>query len=134
MALPWVRLDAQWASNPKFLMLAQDKKWRAITVYMAGLGYSGAHGTAGFLPLLCLPMLHGTRREASDLVEVGLWNPAQGGWDINGWAEFQPEFDEAVKRREKAKKAAAARWHKDEEVRHGRLEADAPAGVRRLLG
>lgn len=113
MALPWVRLDSQWASNPKFLMLAQDKKWRAITVYMAGLGYSGAHGTAGFLPLLCLPMLHGTRRDATDLVEVGLWIPAPGGWDINGWTEFQPSLQDAEARREKAKKAAAARWGKD---------------------
>lgn len=113
MPLPWVRLDTQWPHNPKFLMLAEDKKWRAIAVYMAGLGYSGAHGTRGFLPLLCLPRIHGTKREAVELVEVCLWVPQQGGWDINGWDEFQPETDDSQARRDKAIKAAKARWNKD---------------------
>lgn len=112
MALPWVRLDTQWPHNPKFLMLVEDKKWRAISVYMAGLGYSGAHGTKGFLPALCLPVLHGTKKEANDLLEVGLWLPQPGGWDINGWAEFQPEQDDADARRKKAIHAAQVRWSK----------------------
>jgi hypothetical protein len=110
MALPWVRLDTQWPHNPKFLMLVEDKKWRAITVYMAGLGYSGAHGTKGFLPALCLATLHGSKKEATELMDVGLWLPQQGGWDINGWDEFQPEKDDAQARRDKAIKAAQARW------------------------
>ena len=116
MGPPWVRLDTQWPHNPKFLMLVEDKKWRAISVYMAGLGYSGAHGTKGFLPAVCLPLLHATKREAAELVEVGLWIPASGGWDINGWEEFQPETDDAEARRAKAKKAAAARWAKREGI------------------
>jgi hypothetical protein len=115
MALPWVRLDTQWPHNPKFLMLVEDKKWRAISVYMAGLGYSGAHGTGGFLPGLCLPMLHGTKKEAAELVEVRLWTAAPGGWDINGWAEFQPTTDEAEERRRKAKLAAEIRWARKRE-------------------
>lgn len=110
MPLPWVRLDTQWPHNPKFLMLVEDKKWRAVSVYMAGLAYSGAHGMKGFLPELCLPMLHGTKREAVDLVDVALWLPQPGGWDINGWAEFQPETDDAEARRSRAIKAAQARW------------------------
>lgn len=114
MALPWVRLDTQWAHNPKFLALAEDKNWRAITVYMAGLAYSGAHGTKGFLPSLALSLLHGTRREAAELVELHLWLPQQGGWDINGWAEFQPDTDDAEARRERAIKAARTRWARKE--------------------
>ena len=120
MGLPWVRLDTQWAHNPKFLMLIEDKKWRAISVYMAGLGYSGAHGTKGFLPELCLSSLHGTKREANDLVEVCLWLLQPGGWDINGWAEFQPEVDDAEARRKRAITAAQARWTR-------KREHDAPA-------
>lgn len=122
MGMPWVRLDTQWTTNPKFLMLAEDRKWRSICVYMAGLGYSGVHGTAGFLPLVALPMLHGTRKEAADLVEVGLWNPAQGGWDINGWAEFQPSLEDAQNRSERARKAAQKRWA-NEARKNGELRA-----------
>lgn len=122
MGLPWVRLDTQWSSNPKFLMLIEDKKWRAISVYMAGLGYAGVHGTAGFLPSVALPMLHGTRKEAADLVDVGLWNPAQGGWDINGWLEFQPSLQDAQSRSDRARHAAQKRWA-DEAKRKGSLHA-----------
>jgi hypothetical protein len=116
MGFPWVRLDTQWPQNPKFLMLAEEKKWRAITVYMAGLGYAGVHETAGFVPAVALPFLHSTKKEAQELVGVGLWHPAQGGWDINGWAEFQPSPDSAKKRREKAQTAAQARWAKHEQA------------------
>lgn len=111
MGLQWVRLDTGFPQNPKVLMLAEDGKWRAIAVYIGGLAYSGHHGTAGFLPRSCLPFIHGTVKTADDLVSVGLWIPCPGGWDVNGWAEFQPAPPDSEKRREKAKKAANARWH-----------------------
>lgn len=111
MALPWVRLDTAFPQNPKVLMLAEDKKWQAIAVYVAGLAYSGAHGTDGFLPGGCLAFLHGTKRNATDLATVGLWNPVKGGWEINGWAEFQPSTEEHKKRKARARAAAEARWH-----------------------
>lgn len=117
MPLPWVRLDTQWTHNPKFLMLAEDKQWRAICVYMAGLGYAGVHGTDGFLPVVALPMMHATRKEAEQLVAVALWIPAAGGWDINGWAEFQPSAQDAASRSERARNAAKARWARKGDLR-----------------
>lgn len=115
MGLPWVRLDTGFPTNPKVLALIEDKKWQSITVYIAGLSYSGHHGTDGFLPASALPFLHGGRRHAADLVSVGLWHGCPGGWDINGWSEFQPSSDEHVKRRQKAKAAAEIRWAKHRE-------------------
>ena len=41
MGLPWVRLDTQFASNPKILYLIEDKQWRSIVVWAAGLAYAG---------------------------------------------------------------------------------------------
>jgi hypothetical protein len=110
MALPWVRLDTGFPTNPKVLMLTEDKKWQAITVYVAGLAYAGHHGTDGFLPFSCLPFLHGTKRHAQDLCEVGLWLAVSGGYEINGWAEFQPSTEEHQQRKLKARAAAEARW------------------------
>ena len=112
MPLPWVRLDTQFPSNPKILGLIEDKNYRAAFAYVAGLCYSGAHGTDGFLPDLSLPFIHATRRDATTLAECGLWVPAPGGWDINGWNEFQQSSDETAKRKEAAKKAALIRWDK----------------------
>lgn len=116
MGLPWVRLDTQWPHNPKFLQLVEDRKWRSVTVYMAGLAWAGAQGQDGYIPAYTLPMIHGTKKEAADLVGVVLWRPAQGGWDINDWAEYQPTTEEHTKRSERARKAAMLRWHGTEGV------------------
>jgi hypothetical protein len=111
VGLPWVRLDTQFASNPKILYLVEDKKFRAAFVWAASLGYAGSHGTDGFLPAACLPFLHATKADAKALVEVGLWLECVGGWEINSWAEFQPTNAELAERKKRAKDAAMIRWH-----------------------
>lgn len=115
MALPWVRLDTQFASNPKILALIEARKHRAAFAWVCSLGYAGVHGTDGFLPSACLPFVHATKADAADLVRVGLWNQAPGGWEINGWSEFQLSGEEHQERRRRAelasKKANCVRWH-----------------------
>lgn len=111
MGLPWVRLDSQFAQNPKILYLIEDKKFRAAFVWTASLGYSGNHGTDGFLPKACLPFLHATKADAKALVDVGLWLECTGGWEINGWSEFQPSNEETQERKSRARAAAMKRWH-----------------------
>ena len=113
MALPWVRMDTQWAQNPKFLMLAQDGKWRAVAVYWAALGWSGAQDLNGFIPYYALTQVLATKRQAAELVEVSLWHPCEGGWSINDFGEYQPAFapEERERRTAKARDAAFVRWH-----------------------
>lgn len=111
MGLPWVRLDTQFPSNPKILYLIEDKNFRAAFVWTASLAYSGAHGTDGFIPTAALPFLHATKRDAAALVTIGLWIKVPGGWEINGWSEFQPSNDETEKRKQRAREAALKRWH-----------------------
>lgn len=111
MGLQWVRIDTQFASNPKILYLVEDRKFRATFVWMAGMAYAGAHGTDGFIPKAALPTFHGTQKDAEDLVEVGLWNASLGGWEINSWAEFQPSTEEMAQRKKRAQEAALKRWH-----------------------
>jgi len=113
MGLPWVRLDTQFASNPKMLELTMRSRWRAAFVYVSALAYAGAHGTDGYLPETCLTFIHGTRKDADELVKAGLWRTDMGGWSINGWSEFQISDDAAKKRSDDARKAAMKRWHPD---------------------
>lgn len=110
MALPWVRMDTQWPHNPKFLILVEEKKWRAISVYWGSIAWAGAQGLDGYLPAYALGMVHGTKREAAELVDAGLWDPAQGGWDIHDWADYQPSTEEHAKRSDRARAAAQKRW------------------------
>lgn len=109
--LSWVRLDCQWPQNPKFLMLVEDKRFRAICVYMGGLSWSGGQGQNGFIPYYALAAIHGTRKEAGELVDVSLWHVCEGGWQINDWAEYQPSTDEHEARSKRARDAAMVRWH-----------------------
>jgi len=112
VGLPWVRLDTQFASNPKIIELVAEKKWRAAFAYVASLTYAGAHGTDGFIPENCLFLVHATRTEANALVAVGLWKLAPNGWDINGWDEFQVSDEAAKRRRERAQKGGIAKARK----------------------
>lgn len=115
MPLPWIRLDTQFPTNPKVLALAEDRKWRALAVYTFALSYSGAHGTDGFVPRNALPFVHGTAKEAADLVSVGLWHPDRKGWLINDWADYQQlqsEASDALQaKRAGARKGNCSRWH-----------------------
>lgn len=112
MGLPWVRLDTQFPSNPKVLELAAGKQYRAAFTYLCSLAYAGQHGTDGYLPQTCLPFIHATKAEATQLVTVGLWLADSGGWLINGWDEFQVSDEAARKRRERAQKGGRARAEK----------------------
>lgn len=119
--LKWIRLDTTMFDNPKLLYLQEDKQHRAIVAYLQGMCYSGRHGLAGFVPSAALRIIGATTNDAKHLVNAGLWQPAPGGWEINGWAEYQLSDEEANRRSDKAKKAAAARWAK----RNGRAFHDA---------
>jgi hypothetical protein len=111
VALPWVRLDTAFPTNPKLLaMLAEKDGHRAALVYVCGLSYSGGHGTDGFLPQEVLPFIHGRAADAGRLVKHGFWWDQPGGWLINGWLEFQFSSDEHEQRRRRAQAGAAARW------------------------
>lgn len=110
MGLPWVRLDTQFPSNPKVLELVARKQHPAAFAYLCSLAYSGMHGTDGFIPEYALPFIHATKAMANQLVAVGLWNVVPGGWEVNGWDEFQVSDEETKKRRERAQRGAAKRW------------------------
>lgn len=115
MGLPWIRLDTSMPDNPKVLELLAERDGRATAfVWACCLTYCGKHGTDGFLPRGAMPFVHGKTADMRRLVAVGLLNEVAGGWEVRGWAEFQESNDATQARRERAQRAAAARWSKDE--------------------
>ena len=71
MGLPWVRLDANIASHDKVLRLVTERDgYRAAAVMMFAFGWSGAHGTDGFIPVYALTQIHATPRHDDMLVKV----------------------------------------------------------------
>jgi len=109
--LAWVRLDTGFPRNQKIVTLISRNQHRAAFLYVCGLTYAGEQGTDGWIPEPMLPMLHGRKTDANQLVDVGLWIPRPGGWDINDWCEYQPSSDETSARSARARAAAHTRWH-----------------------
>lgn len=109
--LNWVRVDANVGSNHKILSLLDTRGGdRAINVWIFGLGYCGQHGTDGFIPRAALGLIHGSAKVATMLVDVGLWQEIPGGYQVHGYAEFQPLDADAQMRSDRARKAAEKRW------------------------
>ena len=106
MGLPWVRLDSQFASNPKILYLIEDGKWRSIVIWAGGLAYAGSHGTDGFIPKTALKTFHGTPKDAKNLVEVGLWDGVPGRLAGQLLGRTPVHSQEMKDRKKRAQKAA----------------------------
>ena len=107
-----MRLDTAFARNHKVLVLLGMRGGPASGIaYICGLGYCGEHGSNGFIPREALPFIHAKKADAARLVEVGLWVEEDGGWMVNDWSEYQPSSEEHERRSNKARIAAAARWH-----------------------
>jgi hypothetical protein len=114
MGLPWIRLDTSIFDHPKFLGLFADGGHRAVVVHLAAMCYAGKHGTDGFIPRQALLRIEGRPADVARLVAAQLWTEGAGGWDVNGWDEYQISDDDARERKERAKHAAAVRWSKQQ--------------------
>lgn len=113
MTLQWIRLETSLPDHPKVLALIGAKKHKAVMAYVLGLAYCGRHELDGFIPKAALPFIHANKADADALCAVGLWHGTPGGWEINGWTDFQPSSDERARAKSRAKAAAEARWTKD---------------------
>lgn len=116
--LPWARLDANIASHDKVVsLLGMPNGYRSFTVYVCGLGWSVGHGTDGLIPKHVLPLIHGTKRNATQLVDVSLWayESAGKGWLIRNFETRQETTRVTEAKREAqaagARKANCTRWH-----------------------
>ena len=113
MGLPWVRLDTSMPDNPKVLGLLTEKDGhRAAFVWVCCMAYAGKHGTAGFIAREAVSRVNGRASDMARLDADGFLTENAGGWDINGWDEFQITDEEMERRREKGRQMAAKRWSK----------------------
>lgn len=120
--MTWVRLESAFWCNPKVLQLKHLNKYRAISAYVGGLGYSGQQGLDGFIPDRALTLIDCGPRDATALVEVGMWHPIDGGYEINDWHDYQPTAEKVQQRRAAAKRNVEARWKRAEAAKLRAIE------------
>jgi hypothetical protein len=108
MGLPWIRLETGFYTNAKFITLADHGQWRAAHVAVCAMAWAGSQGTNGYIPKGALKYINGRPKDAEILVNVGLWNAAEGGWEIQSWADYQPSISEYQERKERMKRRGQA--------------------------
>lgn len=90
--MPWLLVDDKIRNHPKVLAAGPLAGWQCIL----GLGYASEYLTDGFIPRAALRALvpnqppKTTLRLAGVLVQVGLWEERDGGYQIHDDLDYQP--------------------------------------------
>lgn len=117
--MPWFKIDDTFAMHEKVMAAGNS----AIGLWARAGAWSMQQLTDGFVPDHVLRAL-GTPKERRTLVEVSLWDEAEGGIHFRNWAERQPTKEQV----ETARQAAAERQ------RHARERAKSQRDSRRDKG
>lgn len=114
--MPWVNMDDGYPEHPKVDALSDA----AFRLHTAGICYCNRHLTDGYIEAGRVSRLV-PRFKKSALVELmhsKLWLPADGGYDVHDFLDWNPSRKQIEDRRERirvarseaGKKGAAARW------------------------
>ena len=90
--MTWIKLDDGFPQNPKIVGLG-DHSFR---LYISALCYSGKYLTDGFIPQAIINQLG----DATELLEMGLWEETLGGIQVINYTEYQTPKAEVEKKRE----------------------------------
>lgn len=113
--IAWFKVDDQLAFHPK----AATAGNAAMGLWVRAGSYASAHLTDGFIAS-AIALAMANECDADALVNVGLWDRVDGGYQFHGWDEWQPDAEEerirreerSEKRRAAGRKGAEARWGK----------------------
>lgn len=102
--MSWVKLDDQFAQHPKIMAAGPVAAW----LHVSALCYCAKYLTDGAIPERALSTLIDTteveanvKQLASHLVDVGLWNRSENGYEIHDYLDFNPTREEVLATREK---------------------------------
>ncbi len=96
----WIRIDDQIAHHPKFFEVGPVASW----LWVCGNGYCNKYLTDGFIPTAALKALGNVPnpvKHARDLVRVGLWDDADGGYRVHDFHDYNPTAADVKEKREK---------------------------------
>jgi hypothetical protein len=100
--MAWVKIDDQFFMHPKVIAAGRD----ARDLYLAALTYTAGQLTDGFVPAGALPLIAAMAGvpDAADLaarlVDVRLWEPTAGGYNIHDYHEYNPSAEQVRATRE----------------------------------
>jgi hypothetical protein len=100
--MPWVRLDDNFPDHPKVVDAGPLAAW----LYVCGVAYASRYLTDGYIPagqVRKLADVDGAAALADRLVEVGLWERVDGGFQVHDFLEYNPSAEKVRAERSAAK-------------------------------
>jgi hypothetical protein len=98
--MAWVRLDDVFDDHPKLLGLPLE----CVGLHVFGLTYSARHLTDGALtPPIVSHLSRGRDDLAQQLVDAGLWEALDGGWQIHDFLDYNPSREQVEADRKAAR-------------------------------
>lgn len=104
--MTWVKLDDRLPDHPKMLSIGDA----AFRLWSYCLCKANARMQGGFLPTRLVTVTAGyfgppekAEELAQELVDAGLWDEAEGGYEIHDYDEYQPKADGEEERKAKAR-------------------------------
>lgn len=96
----WVKIDDQIAHHPKFIKAGPVAAW----LWVCGNAYCNKYLTDGFIDaehLHAVSRVTNSKKWAERLVDVGLWDRVEGGFQVHDFHDFNPSAEEVRSRRTK---------------------------------
>ena len=118
--MPWFKVDDSFTFHPKVVALTPAAGW----LWVRAGAWAAQQLTDGHVPSRIMRALDGTRGQADELVQAGLWLPADDGWVFHDWDVYQPSREsvlaERASARERQRKARElAKAKRDNKGSHG---------------
>jgi hypothetical protein len=116
--MPWAKVDDQFTDHVKVVGLSLA----ARGMWLCGLVYAARRSTDGFIPA-SIPQREAAGEDAApyvqELLDAGLWDRADGGYQIHDYLKYNPSKADTTAKREAisaarsdaGKRGADNRWH-----------------------
>jgi hypothetical protein len=110
--MPWVKIDDKFHSHPKVIAAGVE----GVALHVIALSWCGEYLTDGFIPeaqIRRLSLSDNYQAIAAHLVSVGLWDIADGGYQIHDYLEYNPSAEQV--RAQRAANAERQARHRDKQ-------------------
>jgi len=116
--MAWVLLDDNFPNHPKAVQAGPV----AAYLFVCGLCYCRRYHTGGFIPAKAIPLLGVTsnpKRMVQALVEVGLWDVAEGGWNVHDYSGFYADEVDKQQKEQERREATDERRNRSAAAKQG---------------
>jgi hypothetical protein len=105
----WFYVDDSFPDCPKLEDLPAKKMTACVGLWTLAGAWSRRNNAGGVIPIPRITKLGGTTEEADLLVECGLWERTEAGYQFHDWSDWQETPEEVAHKREQSAKRSK-RW------------------------